>query len=451
MKIKTMSTKSTAKTGMSSIEMIDNLPEAFLDNMKKMPGLSFDDFLHSYTKPAARALRYREPANCEERKPVPWAYNAYYVESQENLGQSPLHEAGAYYLQEPSAMAAPMALCPEKNEKVLDLCAAPGGKSTEIAQMMENTGLLLANEIVPKRAKELSKNIERMGVTNCIVSSASPDMLKKRFTEFFDKILVDAPCSGEGMFRRSEEARLQWNENSPAACALRQKNILNSAADMLIPGGTMCYSTCTFNKIENEGVIEDFLSQHPNFNLKPFELKGLPKAKDGFIRLLPHQVNGEGHFICLLQKKGSAKPSSSRHIDGPYKEKSFAEQDDFSLKIAYAPKINALFKNSFVNSPVDIKLFDGIPILRAGLHILQNGKTLKPEHALALACKAKQRYDVNLKEALKFIAGETLPCPGNISGWLAVTYETFQLGWGKASQGQIKNHYPKALRKILHP
>ncbi len=431
--------------------MTDKLPEAFLENMRKMLGNSFNDFLHCYTQPAARALRFRNFHCDTSRKPVPWAENAYYILPGENPGQSPLHEAGAYYIQEPSAMAAPMALCPQKNERVLDLCAAPGGKSIAMAQMMENTGLLLANEIVPKRAKVLSENIERMGITNCVVSNASPETLEKRFAGHFDKILVDVPCSGEGMFRRSKEAILEWNEESPGNCAARQKNILRSAASMLAEGGVMCYSTCTFNKTENEGVIEDFLSNHQNFNLKPFELNGLPEAKYGFMRLLPHEIDGEGHFVCLLQKKGNAEALCASYTYAQHKGKDFIEQDNFTAQIADAPKINAVFKNSFVHSPADMKLFEKIPVLRAGLHILQNGKTLKPEHALALACKAKRQYDLSLYEAVKFISGETLPCPESLSGWLAVNYEGYQLGWGKASQGQIKNHYPKGLRKKLHP
>ncbi|MDO5023050.1 MAG: hypothetical protein Q4E07_06945 [Eubacteriales bacterium] len=426
--------------------MSNKLPPAFLDNMKKMLGASFDGFLYSYTKPAKRGLRFREKQSDTDRKPVPWSDNSYYADPDENLGQSPLHEAGAYYLQEPSAMAAPSALYPKKNEKVLDLCAAPGGKSVALAQYMDNTGFLLANEIVPKRAKILSENIERMGITNCVVSNASPEMLAKKFPSFFDKILVDAPCSGEGMFRRSPETALQWNEDSPALCAARQKNILSDAAEMLAPGGIMCYSTCTFNQEENEGVIESFLNKHQDFTLMPFELNGLPKAKNGMLRLFPHEMEGEGHFICLLKKRGTPK-----HIDIPTKEKNFKAQDDFVSQIAFAPKINALFKGSYVNCPVDIRLFDGIPILRAGLHILQDGKTYRPEHALALACKAKQQYPLNLDEAVKFISGETIPCEKKVTGWLTPTYQGFQLGFGKASQGQIKNHYPKALRKTLRP
>lgn len=466
------------------------LPSAFIKNMKAQLGKSYDDFIASYEKPPLKAMLVRAGFSVKDRHAVPWASGAYYVSDEEKLGSDPLHEAGAYYLQEPSAMAAPHVLAPNPNETVLDLCAAPGGKSVGLAFLMQNNGILVANEIHPARANVLSQNIERMGITNCIVCSASPEKLCGVFESAFDKILVDAPCSGEGMFRKLEEARIQWNEDYPIQCAIRQGKILESAAIMLKNGGKICYSTCTFNTVENEGVIEDFLHHHSDFSLEAFSLKGLPHAKYGIIKLLPHEVDGEGHFIALLKKRGGLEKSLNytyvhndydankhekthnrmdKYIEKPYhindhyiKSNSIIDDiftaptyshpkaDKFIENICNAPKINGIFGNTYVSAPCSINAFEGIKLLRFGLHIANDRvKYLLPDHALAMAHVAKNRLEIDRETAIKYLSGEVLNIDNNLKDCLSPTYKGYQLGWGKAVNGQLKNHYPKGLRKYL--
>ena len=292
------------------------LPKEFEEQMKRLLGeAGFFAYLDALNQPYTRALRVNlllrpdgtPPCPVEGLgAPVPWAKGAYFVEGDARPGLSPLHEGGLFYMQEPSALTAVTALDPQPGERVLDLCAAPGGKSTQIAALMAGRGLLCCNEPIPSRAQILSRNIERMGVRNAVVLSAMPDALAPRFPAFFDRILVDAPCSGEGMFRRQPEARDEWNADAPRRCADRQMEILAQAAKMLRPGGTMVYSTCTFNDTENEGVLRRFLALHPEFSLVPFALPGLPEAKDGYLHLYPHEMRGEGHFVSRLKKANKA-------------------------------------------------------------------------------------------------------------------------------------------------
>ena len=281
-----------------------DFPQGWIEQLTPLLGPSLPDFLHSYEEPPARGLRVRPGIQppAEAGEPIPWAENAYDLPLDSTAGAHPLHEAGAYYLQEPSAMAAAAALHPRPGERVLDLCAAPGGKSTQLAAYLRGEGLLVCNEPVPSRAQILSRNIERMGVPNAVVVSMLPEQLSGRWPGFFDKILVDAPCSGEGMFRRHPETRQEWTPASPMGCAQRQSHILRHAALMLRPGGMLAYSTCTFNPIENEGVIEGFLREHPEFSTVSFSLPGLPEC-GGTLRLWPHQIRGEGHFVALLRKE----------------------------------------------------------------------------------------------------------------------------------------------------
>ena len=292
------------------------LPKEFEEQMKRLLGeAGFFAYLDALNQPYTRALRINlllrpdgtPPCPIEGLgTPVPWAKGAYFVEGDARPGLSPLHEGGLFYMQEPSALTAVTALDPQPGERVLDLCAAPGGKSTQIAALMAGRGLLCCNEPIPSRAQILSRNIERMGVRNAVVLSAMPDALAPRFPAFFDRILVDAPCSGEGMFRRQPEARDEWDADAPRRCADRQMEILAQAAKMLRPGGTMVYSTCTFNDTENEGVLKRFLALHPEFSLVPFALPGLPEAKDGYLHLYPHEMRGEGHFVSRLKKADGA-------------------------------------------------------------------------------------------------------------------------------------------------
>ena len=435
-----------------------DFPQGWIEQLKPLLGPALPDFLHSYEQAPARGLRVRPgtkpPEEAEEK--VPWADNGYYLPLDSALGAHPLHEAGAYYLQEPSAMAAAAALRPAPGEKVLDLCAAPGGKSTQLAAYLQGSGLLVCNEPVFSRAQILSRNIERMGVPNAVAVSQLPEELSGRWPGFFDKILVDAPCSGEGMFRRHPETRQEWTPASPTGCAKRQSHILNHAALMLRPGGVLAYSTCTFNPTENEGVIEGFLREHPGFSLLPFTLPGLPEC-GGTLRLWPHRIRGEGHFVALLKKEGEdAIPVKTR------KERSAPElppagkaeitaaaaflNDHYVLP--FSP--NALFAGKLIQTPAALPPLDSIKTLRVGLQLGEmKGKVFVPDHALALYKPSVRSVPFTVEEARLYQSGQTLPAPDSLRGFCTPALDGLALGWAKASDGMLKNHYPKGLRRYI--
>ena len=432
------------------------LPEGFIGQLLPLLGPALPDFLHSYDLPPTRGIRMRPgipPSGTGE--PVPWAENGYYLPLDSWAGASPLHEAGAYYIQEPSAMVPAAALKPEPGDRVLDLCAAPGGKSTQLAAYMEGRGVIVCNEPVPARAQVLSRNIERMGVINAVVTCALPEELSPRWPGYFDKILVDAPCSGEGMFRRHPETRAEWTAAAPAGCAQRQERILEHASAMLCPGGLIAYSTCTFNALENEGVIQGFLHRHPEFSLVPFALPGLP-ASDGMLRLWPHEIQGEGHFAALLRKtEDSGRPTEKKRITEKREGLPFLPKPETALAdgflrehIADPVRPNAVFSGHAVQTPDEMPPLSGVRVLRVGLEVGQiRGKIFAPDHALALACRSLLSVPVSEDQARAYQAGQVLPMDEELRGFCTPVLDGMQLGWGKISQGQMKNHSPKGLRR----
>lgn len=424
------------------------LPGGFLAQIERLlPKEEFSAFLNSYLSPHTRAARRRPADKGAEPGDIPWEPLAFSIPHESEMGAHPLHEAGQYYLQEPSAMVPARVLSPRPGDTVLDLCAAPGGKATQLAAMMRGKGTLVCNEPHPKRAKVLSANVERMGITNACVTSCLPEKVSEIWQNHFDKILVDAPCSGEGMFRKNPDARAEWTPDAPARCAERQRHILHHAAKMLAPGGRMVYSTCTFNDVENEGVILDFLAEHPEFSLVPFSLPGLPSADEGMLRLWPHKTRGEGHFAALLKKDGAAKAASSCPLAPlpPMAAEAMAALRDIA---ASAPAPNALFKGVYTAAPANPPPLSGVPVMRLGLHLgYFKGNLFMPDHALALALPFDRQFSVTEAEARLFQHGEVLPCPDALSGFAAPTLDGIQLGFGKAACGQLKNHYPKGLRK----
>lgn len=431
-----------------------DLPLAFIEQMQRQLGPALPDFLHTYDLPYHRSIRMRPGIEKprEALQPVPWAEHAYYLPLESQAGALPWHEAGAYYLQEPSAMTAAAVLHPEKGDRVLDLCAAPGGKSTQLAAYLEGEGLLICNEPVPGRAQILSRNLERMGIANALVTCALPEQLSPRFPGYFDKILVDAPCSGEGMFRKHPEARLEWQPTSPEGCAQRQLHILTHAASMLKGGGKMVYSTCTFNDTENDGVVQAFLHSHPEFSLLPFSLPGLP-VNNGTLHLYPHEIAGEGHFVaCFIKEETTAGKMNERPFLLPLSKQEKALAEAFLRDhLSCPPPVSGGFAGHTVSFPaVPLPDMKGLRILRAGLQLGDiKGKLFLPDHALALACAAQTTHNITIDQARLYQNGQVLPCPDTLSGWLCPVLDGLQLGWGKASQGQIKNHYPKGLRKPL--
>lgn len=313
------------------------LPEAFLERMQQMLGEEYGDFLETFAQEKYQALRINVlklraarifPAWQPHLSKVPWTENGYYYEAEESPGKHPYHDAGMYYIQEPSAMAPAEFLAAQPGERVLDLCAAPGGKSTQIAAGMRGDGILFCNEINSSRAKILSENIERMGICNACVLNETPERLAECFPEYFDRILVDAPCSGEGMFRKNDAACEEWSPENVAMCAHRQDGILDCAARMLRPGGRLVYSTCTFAPEENEGSISRFVRRHEEFIIVNIsaaekERRGLTGCDgraeyiddpvpglEGTLRLWPQRIKGEGHYVAVLQKAEEQWPGS---------------------------------------------------------------------------------------------------------------------------------------------
>ena len=452
------------------------LPEAYVNQMKRLLGeAGFFAYEKSLSEPVTRALRVnlllypdgKLPCEIEGTgEEVPWAKGCYFVSGDARPGLSPLHEGGLFYLQEPSALSAVSVLDPKPYERVLDLCAAPGGKSTQIAGLMQGRGLLVCNEPVPSRAQILSRNVERMGVRNAIVTSAMPDQLAPHFEAFFDRILVDAPCSGEGMFRRQPEARDEWSENSPRGCADRAMEILSEAAKMLVPGGVMVYSTCTFNDTENEGVLARFISEHPEFSLEAFSLPGLPSGEKGYAHLYPHEICGEGHFVSLLRKSPDA-PGAPAHEEKAEKGRKAARGREGAKKkdapMIAVPDVLAkgfaferlhMAGDSLWALPEgldDISRLSGLRVLRTGLLLAHmEGKRSEPDHALAMALlphEAARTAELTHDQALSYQAGEALNLGDLESGYTLLTHHGVSLGFGKQAGGIMKNHYPKGLRR----
>lgn len=473
-----------------------NFPNDFERNMRALLKSEYDDFEASYAKPHFSALRVNsrkiddrqlallldESDSAPGDLRVPWAEHGFYYNDVAldsplkdgsclnvfSPGKSPLHEAGLYYIQEPSAML-PVTLLDvdDSGLKVLDLCAAPGGKTTQIADYMKGKGLLVANEIVPQRSKILSENIERMGVKNAIVISADPKDIADRFEGFFDRILVDAPCSGEGMFRKHPEAIDQWSPENVLLCAERQSYIMDCAAKMLKRGGRMVYSTCTFNEDEDEGSVAGFLTRNPDMRLQ-----------GDMHRIFPHRDRGEGHFGAAFIKEGEPfdvklpkilQPENGiKKSDGlPFLE--FAnkvltrEGCEHVFSVACSNEIFAsdgifvMFGEQLFYAPSETPHLAGLKVLRPGLHLgmITKGR-FEPSHALALFLKPEDvtsAYELDfggsvssLCECDRYLKGESIvgECP---KGWTLMCVKGYSLGWGKSVGNMIKNHYPKGLRR----
>lgn len=461
-----------------------NLPIEFENKMKAFLGDEWNDFLYSYDNNRFQALRFNtlkvqspeeimrilKVLGISSDKKVSWADEAYYFDENVRPGKHPYHEMGLYYIQEPSAMSAAALLAPKPGMRVLDLCAAPGGKSTQLATYLGDSGLLVSNEINTQRSRILSQNIERMGIKNAIVTNEDSFVLASHFPGFFNAIQVDAPCSGEGMFRKLPEAIEQWSVENVAICAARQKEILDNAAVMLKPGGTIVYSTCTFSREENEDVIEYFLEKHPDFTLEEME------------RFWPHKVDGEGHFVAKLVRRGSVDTGfkSDRQTkkiknnkNRKNETKSALTKENMKLLSEFLDEtisddMAALIKNSRLvmfgeqlyrlpDMEVDIK---GLKVQRAGLHIGEFKKQrFEPSHSLALALKLSEAKNVvkltcDNPQTIGFFNGQSVMLSDEQAaeckkGWALVCVDGYPAGWGKVNGTQVKNHYPKGLRNKI--
>lgn len=473
------------------------LPQSFTERMQGLLESEYEEFLASFEHEKYQALRLNPLKKDDmsvitekvkqtfQLQPVPWAENGYYYTKEDQPGKHPWHEAGLYYIQEPSAMAPVTLLSPQPGERILDLCAAPGGKSTQIASAMEGEGLLVTNEIHPTRAKILSENVERMGIRNACVLNETPEHLADIFEEYFDRILVDAPCSGEGMFRKNEVACEEWSPENVQLCADRQDGILECAARMLVPGGRLVYSTCTFAPVENEGSISRFLAMHEEFEIVPIDKKalGIPEGCDGIpgcvenpapgiegtLRLWPHKLKGEGHYAAVLQKKGKlpegyqpvCATGTEKGIPAKNLAKDWAEyfafaKETFSEKLmgeaglCTAGEGFLAFGDNLYRMPERMPGVKGLKVLRPGLHLGTLKKNrFEPAHALALALcpkDVKHVWNLSVEEAAAYLKGQTFSAEGE-KGWYLICVDGISLGWGKLAGGIMKNHYPKGLRK----
>lgn len=427
-------------------------PQAFLNRMQEQLGEEYPAFLQSMERPRAVALQ-RNPVKGMHLdlpfglQPVPWEPQGFYYDAQARPGLHPYHEAGVYYMQEASAMSAVSLLDPLPGERICDLCAAPGGKSTQIAGRMLGQGFLLCNEINPKRAKILSRNIERMGIGNAVVTNEHPQRLAEKFYEYFDRVLIDAPCSGEGMFRKEEAAVTDWSMETVLMCAKRQHEILCSGAQMVRPGGRLVYSTCTFATEENERSIEMFLQTHPDFSLEEANAPWFTPAGVGMFRLWPHHVLGEGHFVAVLKKEGNSSPAESikKTEQLPKELQNFIKELNIALPVGKLLQ----FGQTIYLLPHEMQDINGIKVVRPGLELgeMKKGR-FEPAHALAIwlsTAEKIQNFSAESQEIKDYLHGDVVP--SSVKGWCLVTVDNCTLGWGKGDGKVLKNHYPKGLRR----
>ncbi|MCD8196335.1 MAG: RsmB/NOP family class I SAM-dependent RNA methyltransferase [Lachnospiraceae bacterium] len=448
------------------------LPQRFIENMKTILGPELDDYLASFDKPGFRGLRVNTSKISMEEflrispfrslKRVPWTPNGFFYTEEDEPTRHPYYYAGLYYIQEPSAMTPASVLPVEEGERVLDLCAAPGGKATELGAKLNHTGLLVANDASASRTKALLKNLEVFGLPNILVTSEMGDRLDRYFHEYFDKVLIDAPCSGEGMFRRQPHMIAAWEKQGPEVFAKMQREILDQAAELLRPGGMMLYSTCTFSQLEDEGSVDVFLTQHPDFHLEDIlscegfcpgqpALVGSHYPLEKCVRLFPHRIDGEGHFLALLRKDGERAPEAVQIKKRPVKLP--AELEDF-LQDVSMPVDRARLQirgTKVFLMPEGVGAYPGLRFLRAGLYM---GELLKkrfePSQAFAMVLK-KEEYASTIdlpamdERVIRYLKGETIEIAEEEStrsdSWQLVCVDGYPLGWGKLIRGTLRNKY----------
>ena len=433
---------------------MDKLPQSFIERMEKQLGPQAPAFFACYEAPARRGLRVNtlrlSPAAFLQLSPVAvepgnlLEEGFLLPEQAPSLGNHPFHQAGVFYLQEPSAMAPIGALEVRPGMRILDLCAAPGGKSGGIAARLQGSGLLVANEVVPSRAKTLCHTLERLGVTNAAVTCAQPADLCNALPGWFDAVLVDAPCSGEGMFRKDPAAIQEWSPAHVLACARRQEGILHSAAGTVGAEGLLVYATCTFSPEENEGVVEAFLKSHPGFSLISME------------RIFPHTYPGEGHFIAKMRREEKPDIPASQKRAGSLsfpacKEAAFTDFCRRTLTTVPAGEAVHLRDGRvlLLSGPLPAGL-GKVRLLRAGIYAgdMLPGR-FQPNHALAMAAGVEWglTFSPEAENLQAYLRGQAVAAPG-IKGWCRVEVDGFPLGLGKGVDGQLKNHLPKGLRLL---
>ncbi len=435
------------------------LPEGFLEDREPLLGNQFPEFLCSFGRPRTYGLRVNTLKVSPDQylsmapmplEPVPWCSSGFYYDgSRDRPGLHPHHDAGLYYIQEPSAMAVVPAMDIQPGQWVLDLCSAPGGKASQIAALLQGQGLLVANDVYPGRMRSLAQNLERMGVIYALAVLEQPHALAKAWPQLFDRVLVDAPCSGEGMFRKDEEAAASWSREKVSRCAAEQRRLLQAAYTLLKPGGVLGYSTCTFSREENEQQTETLLKNCPDLSLV--------REK----RFWPHLHACEGHYCAVLEKA----PGSHTIQGQPWRlqEKLSAEQrrhlaefEARHLQPGTLPPEGAgvwqVRGDDVYWMPASVPPLRGVRLVQGGLHVgtLKKGR-FEPAHGLAMVLRSGQTLSglhlaADEPQVRQYLQGQVLPGWGS-SGWGLVCCDGFGLGWAKEAQGQWKNHYPRGLRR----
>lgn len=477
---------------MTDSDKIKTLPLPFLERMKEMLGDDYDAFLESYGNPRTYGLRVNTAKlSCQdfeelspfEIRPIPWISNGYFYDEESRPARCAYYQAGLYYLQEPSAMTPASRLPVEPGDFVLDLCAAPGGKATALGAALNDTGFLLANDISTSRARALLRNLELFGIKNMLVTDEKPARLAQRFPAFFNKILLDAPCSGEGMFRKEEALARDWTPEKSAELSDIQKDLILKAADMLRPGGMMLYSTCTFSPCEDEEVVAYLLQERPDMELMEMpgyegfsegrpELISTPISPEAFdpsslrkcVRIFPHKMDGEGHFLALFHKKGDSLPPVFRPAGKvpdkntrKWLEEFFAEiglhtlgEQEFDWNRVEIRKDKVYYQ---LPLPLDLR---GISFLRNGLYLGDLKKNrFEPSQPLALALhkediEATISLSVSDERITHYLKGETLNIEpeeaAHKKGWHLLCADGYPIGFGKLVNGILKNKYPAGWR-----
>ena len=446
-----------------------NLPEDYILQMKTLLNEEYDDYISSFNDERLYGMRVNTlKMNLDEFNnkklyeitPVKWCEEGFYYNGADiRPSKSPYYHAGLYYLQEPSAMSTGAVADVKPGERVLDVCAAPGGKSTQTGAKLEGEGILVTNDISTSRTKALLKNIELFGITNAVVLNESPKKIADKFPDFFDKIIIDAPCSGEGMFRKDPDVIKAWGKDMTDFCISAQYEILEACSRAVCEGGYIIYSTCTFNPDENERQIESFLERHPDFELCgiPAELgldRGRPewtKSKSDIFakcgRLWPYKTKGEGHFVAKMRKvSGGCRTSFSDHENK--KIEGFEYFEDFireNIKIEFNGDFETFGEKLYI-LPKGLPSFNGLRVVRNGWYLGDiKKKRFEPSQAFAMGLSSNNvRLTEELNDydtAVKYLKGETLQTNLKKDGWVLVTFDGLTLGWAKSQKGRLKNKY----------
>ncbi|MCX7920442.1 MAG: RsmB/NOP family class I SAM-dependent RNA methyltransferase [Clostridia bacterium] len=449
------------------------LPVEFLDKMKNLLGEEeYKQFLKSYEEPRYYGLRVNTLKTSVEEflkispfqlEPVPWTRDGFYYREGEAPGRHPYYYAGLYYIQEPSAMLPGAVINAQPGERILDLCAAPGGKTVQIAAAMKGKGILVSNDISSDRVKALVKNIELCGIKNAVVTNETPDRLARNFGGYFDKILVDAPCSGEGMFRKDEESARSWEKYKCEKCCGMQWDILTNVDKMLKPGGCFVYSTCTFSPEEDEMMIARFLEAHNNYEFVEIPKvggveSGRPEWADGNVeftktaRLWPHKLRGEGHFVAMLRKKGEAKTEKTSKLCTTKAQAAFysfcAENLNINIEGCFEMKGNNLY--CLPEAAPDLS---GLKVAKFGWYLGEFVRDkFEPSHSMVISLKKEEvknviDFSAGSREIASYLKGETLIIEGK-KGLTCICVDGFTLGWAKQTGDMLKNMYPKGWRKM---